>query len=305
VACPRCNERFPVEPSGNGTKANYYPPGTNPFPPGVDPPPRGAAAHPPVGPPAPPPRSASSPGAARFRGAPEMGAATSAAAPQPPPGPPLAPPPAMPSGAPSPSLHAPQAPPPPVQGPAPPDSKPAQRSVKQARFITAGETATHMRLGADGQLPQLALREGEQREKKSEEKQGMSPLILVVLLVSVAASAAILFLPDQSQGDSRSKAAARKDIETYYIETRGSIDPASANKPYQRHLREALQAHSRRDFRTERSHYRHVMNLLKSEGISKTTGLTGQIGETLNSSENPPVRTDRHLEKLLSILLSD
>jgi hypothetical protein len=183
--------------------------------------------------------------------------------------------------------------------------KPAQRTVKQARFVTAGETATHMKLGADGQLPQLALREGEQKEKKTEQRQGMNPLILVALLVSVGASVAILFLPETSNSESRNKAEARKALETYYIDTKGSIDVASPNKPYQYYLREALQAHRRGDYATELRSYRHVMNLLHSEGISETFGLTGKIGEPLRPGDSPLPPGDRHLEKQLSILLSD
>jgi hypothetical protein len=182
-----------------------------------------------------------------------------------------------------------------------PAAQPERRTVKSAKFVTAGEAATHMKLGADGQLPQLHLREGEQHETKVEEKQGVNPLILVALLVSVAASVAILFIPEETQSESRSKATARDAIRKHYTETLTPIDPKLANKPYQYYLGQALQAHSRGDYPTELRNYRHVMNLLHSEGISKVVGLTGRIG----TIDDPPVPSDRHLEQQLTILLSD
>ncbi|MEQ8791021.1 MAG: hypothetical protein RIC55_32465 [Pirellulaceae bacterium] len=178
--------------------------------------------------------------------------------------------------------------------------KPARRTVQSAKFITAGETASHVQLGADGQLPDLVLREGEQREKPSEEKQGVNPLVLVAVLVSVLMTVAVLFLDDAGVGGSTaSKDAARAVIKQHYIDVPRSIDPTSLNKPYQYYLRAALQAHSRGDAAAEMRNYRHVMNLLHSEGISKISGLTGRIGSVQTE------KTDRHLEHQLSILLSD
>lgn len=163
-----------------------------------------------------------------------------------------------------------------------------------------------MKLGADGQLPQLALREGEQREKKTEEKQGMNPLILIAFLVSVGFSVVILLLPQESESESRAKADARNALEQDYI--KGIIDPTATNKSYQSYLREALQAHRIGDYQTELNRYRRVMNLLHSEGIREKTGLTGKLKESYDEKGNPNPAgrpNDEHLEKQLSILLRD
>jgi hypothetical protein len=180
-----------------------------------------------------------------------------------------------------------------------PAARPERRTVKSAKLITAGETATHMKLGADGELPQLMLREGEQGEKKAEEKQGMSPLVLVALLVSVAASVGLLFIPtDDVQSESRNKRTARNLIEQHYTTTIVPIDTKSPNKPYQYYLGLALQAHNKGDFKAEQRYYRDVLNLLKSEGKSEA-GLTGRLGPS------GILPNDHHLETQLEILLGN
>jgi hypothetical protein len=131
----------------------------------------------------------------------------------------------------------------------------------------------------------------------------MNPLILVAFLVSVGLSAVVLFLPEDSQNESSSKTDARDALEQDYIT--GIIDPAATNKTYQSYLREALQAHGIGDYQTEMNRYRRVMNLLHSEGIGETTGLTGRIKETFDANDKPIRPNDEHLEKLLSTLLRD
>lgn len=166
------------------------------------------------------------------------------------------------------------------------------RKKQAAKFVTAGNSASHVRLGADGQLPQLVLQEGEKRERRSEEKQGMNPLVLVaVLALSLASTAAILFIPDASPAVSQFKNDARRVVEDYYIGKGENI------RPYQEHLREALQAHRRGDYNLEQRKYRQVMNMLKYEGLG-LTGLTGRRG----TQEVPPPN-DYDLEEQLRILL--
>lgn len=304
VACPRCSERFPVEENGfdeDHSDSKYYPPGTNAFPPGYGPPPADGRSTTPnistsTAPSSPPPD------ADGVTPPPVVGPPPTIP-PQSDAGPP-SPPPIAAAGAPAPPQSAPRKKPTSArfrteENEAP---QPPRRTVKSARFITAGETASHVRLGADGQLPQLQLRQGEQREKPVEEKQGLNPLVLAAVLVSVAMSVAVLLLPTEPIGGvSPSKQAAREEIRKHYTTTHSPIDPKSLNKPYQYYLRLALQANSEGDYATELRNYRHVMDLLHSEGKSEYRGLTGQPGNL----DNPLPPSDRHLEQQLSILLSD
>jgi hypothetical protein len=178
--------------------------------------------------------------------------------------------------------------------------KSTRRTRQAARFITAGETASHVQLGADGKLPDLLLHEGEEREKPTEQRQGVNPLVLVAVAVSMLLTVAVLFIDDVGVGgETASKEEARAAIEKYYIQVPGSLDTTSSSKPYQYYLREAIWAHQAGDYAAEIRNYRHVMDLLNNEGKSEITGLTGRIG----SVDTQP--SDRHLEKQLSILLRD
>ena len=95
------------------------------------------------------------------------------------------------------------------------------------------------------------------------------------------------------------KARARGEITEYYGAEGEML------KPYQMHLREARLARSRRDYETERQEYRRVLALLRSEAkdkLYKFTGLTGRLDYD-ESSENK--KSDKRLEELIGILLSE
>jgi hypothetical protein len=287
----------PAAGSSNSVGAVPPPPGVPPVPPQRSSPSRPAvppaanpAAHQPVlRSPAPPPVASGSAPAAQLPGAqpPEVeppGAAPPAPPPSPGPGSPV-PPPVQATTA---RFKTEQAP-----------VKPTRRTRQAAHFITAGETASHVQLGADGKLPDLVLREGQEREKPTEQRQGISPLVLAAAAVSLLLSAAVLFIDVGDGGETASKQEARAAIKKYYTQVPGSLDTTSSNKPYQYYLREAIWAHRAGDYAAEAHNYRHVMDLLNNEGKSDITGLTGRIGTV----ETKP--SDRHLEKQLSILLRD
>ena len=167
-----------------------------------------------------------------------------------------------------------------------------RRKPKQAKFITADATATKVQLGADGQLPELKLNEVETDEKDNEEaSSGTSPLLLVVLAISIVSSVVLLLLDTSaSRSESRTKRDALERLETpYYIG-----EPPTKPEPFQLLIRQALQAHRRGDLDTERQLYKRVLDLLHAEGKNKFTGLTGNIyGET---------DSDEELEKLINTL---
>jgi len=139
--------------------------------------------------------------------------------------------------------------------------------------------------------------DGEPGEKKiEEENQSSSPWLLIgVLFSSFVICIAMLFLdvgPDKSGEETKAK--VRGKIEKHYI------GEAPQLEEYQLLLRRALQANTRGDYRTERRLYRRVLDMLHAEDKNNDKGLTG-MREDLNNT--PP--NDRHLEQLLSRLLSD
>lgn len=162
-------------------------------------------------------------------------------------------------------------------------------SRKVARFITDGPGEPLVRLGDDGHLPELALKEGAARLAKEAESSGSNPLVMYgVLAFSLLASVGLLLL-DVNMLDlsSRDRAAARVEIQRFYGEEGKSL------RLYQIHLRQASQAESRGDTNRARIEYRKVLDMLRAEGNDRTlTGVTGSRDE------------DRELERLIGVMLS-
>jgi hypothetical protein len=178
----------------------------------------------------------------------------------------------------------------PVQSPT---KSPTSRKPKQAKFISGDAQSTSFQLGADGELPRLKLEE-KKKEKTDDEGGSSSPLVLLLAVgVSLMLTAVMLFVPSETTtSESGGKAAARDMLRLYYI---GKEAPFEA---YQLTLREALQAHSRGDAKTERRRYRKVLDMLKAEGHDKYKGLTGR-----SNAQSPP--HDRHLAEQLTVLLAE
>jgi hypothetical protein len=263
VNCPRCNGRFWVAESG---PKDPYPPRTPaPPPPGNPGPPASmaplAGSLPPPGPPGAPPGKSSV-------HAPQ-GFVT-----------PFAPPPAPVPPAPPPAMWV-NSPPPPAQV-APPGRK-------VARCITTEASTSNLALAEDGKLPELRLEEGQQTEAKKQGS-GMNPLVLVGLLcLSVAMSIALVFMGDAPGGSSvnQDKAHARFEIEDKFFLTERNAPV----EPYQKLLREAKQAYSRGDRKTEKECYRKVLDLLRVERAEFDRGLTGSRSR------------DAELEKQVTVLM--
>jgi hypothetical protein len=161
------------------------------------------------------------------------------------------------------------------------------RTVKQARFVADQVAETGVQLGADGQLPSLALQDEERKDVEDKASQSSNPLLLIgALCFSITMSLIMLVVePGGAASDPGSKDEARLQIKGHYMGESASL------KPYERKLREAIQAHHRGDNKTERARYREVLNMLHDES-NPIEGLTGD-----------PER-DRHLKDQLGTLLS-
>ena len=177
----------------------------------------------------------------------------------------------------------------PVAEPAPKkkaDKKP-KRKKQLARFIT-DQGDPLVELGADGQLPELALDEGKSsRDRVSKPKDASPALLYAVLALSLAMSLALLLL-DAAPATSTtvSKNQARRDIVRFYGSESDEL------KPYQNALRAARLAHSRGDHQTERREYRKVLNELSAEDSNQHVGVTGHF------------RSDHELKQLIGLILS-
>jgi len=121
----------------------------------------------------------------------------------------------------------------------PPPTRP-KRVGKAAKFIATELTETRVQLGADGQLPNLVLRDEKKTEVEDAPAQTSNPLLLIgVLCFSVTISVVMLFVDTEKRHvEGKSKEQAREQIQRYYAGTPPTI------KLYQRKLREALQAHN-------------------------------------------------------------
>jgi hypothetical protein len=170
-----------------------------------------------------------------------------------------------------------------------------------ARFITDGPGDPLVRLGEDGHLPELALKEGAVREGHEAAPRSTNPTVLAVgLCFSIGITMLMLFMDTGGFGDNTAqKAAARAEIVEYYGAENDDL------KPYQYHLRQARQARGRGDSETERAEYRKVLAQLRSEAKDKLYRYTGITGRLDYADTDDNRKSDRRLEELIAILLSE
>lgn len=204
----------------------------------------------------------------------------------------------------SPAPVAPRPPQQSAQQPAPkpvplPAAVPPARTAKSAKFIAAETTATKFDLTADGKLPELVLADKDRAAATDAPAARTPPWFLIGMLGFSVISSVLMLVVDTAPVATSltSHAAAREAIQLYYVGQPPRLEP------YQARLRLALQAGGRGDRAEERRLYQEVLALLRSEGTSKFRGLTGMASNALDPPDGPP--HDRHLERLISILLSD
>ena len=169
-----------------------------------------------------------------------------------------------------------------------------KRKRQTAKFITGQVGEPLVKLGEDGQLPDLQLYEGEraaQATKPGAEKGSSNSMVLYIAIgASFFMSIAMLFMDfEPSRGHSKSDLrSARAEIRQEFYG--GENDDL---QPYQLHLRAAQRAYSAGDSSEEMRNYRKVLDLLNSEGNSSSIhGLTGDK------------RQDDDLRRLIGILLA-
>lgn len=160
---------------------------------------------------------------------------------------------------------------------------------KVAKFVTDRAGATLVRLGEDGHLPELQLKEAlGTRQKTTQKRRESNPAVLyAVLACSILSSVVLLFVDLEGGISVEGKAASRRVIVQEFLG-----DEQQPLQPYQRLLRDASLAHSRGDAAGERELYRRVLRLLNSEDRNPFTGVTG--------SPKDDERLRHHLGVLLS-----
>ncbi len=164
----------------------------------------------------------------------------------------------------------------------PPKSAPQTR-LQTARFIERDANATNVKLGADGQLPDLALATQERRVEAGSESDSSHPWVLIsVLCISVLLSVLILVIDEPLPGHTSDKAEARQKLEAIFA----SWDRTdAAAREIRDLLARALQAYNRGDSAQEKEYYRQILNLLNREDAPKYGGYTGNdkmLEETLS-----------------------
>ncbi|MCY2993259.1 MAG: hypothetical protein NTY19_36060 [Planctomycetota bacterium] len=174
---------------------------------------------------------------------------------------------------------------------------PVDRRAQTAKFITAEAVDTRIPLGADGQLPRLILLDGHSQPVVDAPAQSSNLFVLVgVLCLSVTLSVVMLFMElENTISNSAAKQRARDRIALHYLGQPPTI------KPYQKKLREALQAANNEDYKKESRLYHDVLDILRVETTARShAGLTG-----LREAQDPREPSDRDLEQQLSTLLGD
>lgn len=154
--------------------------------------------------------------------------------------------------------------------------KAAPRQV--ARFITEHPGETLVKLGDDGQLPELTLSDAQKSQVKSESPRERNPLLLYgALAFSFVMSVGLLLMDSPGPGTSANLDGAgesRQKIIAYFGEDGARFEP------YQQELRQALIEAARGDDAAERRHYRRVLQMLNASDIrdpANPNGLTGRM----------------------------
>ena len=188
-----------------------------------------------------------------------------------------------------------------TESPARPRKSTEKKGRQTARFITDGPGEPLVRLGEDGQLPELSLTESGAEGKTSSRTRESNPyLLLGVVFVSLLMTGAMLFMEgEDSYLPPQNQAAARQELAEYL-----GADTDSPT-PYQLALRRSRQAWARGDRSGEKEELRRVLHMLRSEAkerLQKFSGLTGRLDYDYDDTSK---RSDRRLEELIAILLSD
>lgn len=150
-----------------------------------------------------------------------------------------------------------------------------RRQRQVARFVTDESGDARVQLGEDGHLPELSLVEGPGgRPAERREQRGVSPLAYLLIAVSMTSSVLLVFLVPGDRAGGPDRTASRRD------ELRRLIEKHDGSQaPWLLSLRDALQAHARKDRAAERRHFRIVLDMLEAEDLHPSNGLTGNLND--------------------------
>lgn len=180
--------------------------------------------------------------------------------------------------------------------------KASSRKAQVARFITDQPGDPLVRLGEDGTLPELALRDsrgqGSGDERAAREK---NPLLLYAVLgFSFVCSLGMLLLePTGNTVSSGERGAAREALVQYF----GSVEDGKGMRElelYEKTLRQALVEHSQGDYAEERRLYRRVLQMLNAADIRDPANLNGLTGRRTGRGRASDVELREHLETLIA-----
>lgn len=170
--------------------------------------------------------------------------------------------------------------------------RPNKRERKVARLVTGGDDVAKLTLGADGQLPQLVIKETTTTEKRRTEESESSPTMLIIAVaMSVGLSLLLLFVPTTGRSSKTDVADSLAALQEHYIGSRQPLEP------YQLLIRQALQAENKGDRRTATGIYRRLLEMLHEERPNRNQGLTGP---TLSTREPNDRQLEAHLRTLLT-----
>ncbi|HAN97269.1 MAG TPA: hypothetical protein DCQ98_07480 [Planctomycetaceae bacterium] len=171
-------------------------------------------------------------------------------------------------------------------------SKPAKRERRAARLVTETGDAGKLALGADGQLPQLVVKETTAVEKPRDAESDSNPMVLIIAVAfSVLISVVLLFAPTgggSAQADVSDSLAA---LQEHYIGRRQPLEP------YQVMVREALQCENKGDRGSATAIYRRLLDMIHAERQDPNQGLTGP---KISLQEPNDQRLEAHLKVLLA-----
>lgn len=171
----------------------------------------------------------------------------------------------------------------------------AARKSQVARFITDQPGDLLVKLGEDGQLPELTLLDAAQKPL-TERREERNPLLLYgALAFSFVMSLGMLLLdPSPATTTSGDKSQARAALAEYFG------DDGSRLEPYQKALRQALVEFSQGDVADERREYRKVLQMLNAADIRDPANLNGLTGRQTGRGRASDQQLREHLETLLS-----
>ena len=200
--------------------------------------------------------------------------------------------------APKPAAATPPQPVPRVRGAKSPAARQAKKGGEKresnvARFIVDQQGDTLVKLGEDGNLPELRLSEGPQNKPAERQASGANPLLVYGAVGFSFLMSILLLLLDVSPSTTteRERADARRALTEFYGDG-GDL------QPHQRLLREARLAHARRDYRAEERAYRGVLALLNSEDHNQSQ--EGRRTEPLTGDPTGDAQLRKHISVLLS-----